>query len=211
MAKGILGKKLGMTQIFSEEGLLIPVTVIEAGPCTVVQKKTMEKDNYLAVQLGFGDRRERLFNKPEKGHFAKANVKPHRYLREITFSVNDDFAKLNVGDSVDVNIFAEGEKVDVSGISKGKGFQGSIKRHNQARGPMTHGSHYHRGVGALNAVDPARVFKGRKLPGRMGGERVTTQNLEIVKVDTDRNLLLVKGSVPGVKGSLVIVRNAVKA
>jgi len=211
MAKGILGKKLGMTQIFSAEGLLIPVTVIEAGPCTVVQKKTMDNDNYLAVQLGFGDRRERLFNKPEKGHFAKAGVKPRRYLREIRFSADDDFASLNVGDTVDVSIFTEGEKVDVTGTSKGKGFQGSIKRHNQGRGPMSHGSRYHRGVGSLNAVDPARVFKGRKLPGRMGGERVTTQNLEIVKVDQDRNLLLVKGSVPGVKGSLVIVRNAVKA
>jgi large subunit ribosomal protein L3 len=211
MAKGILGKKLGMTQIFSAEGLLIPVTVIEAGPCTVVQKKTTDNDNYLAVQLGFGDRRERLFNKPEKGHFAKANVKPRRYLREIRFTADDDFANLNVGDTVDVGIFTEGEKVDVTGTSKGKGFQGSIKRHNQGRGPMSHGSRYHRGVGSLNAVDPARVFKGRKLPGRMGGERVTTQNLEIVKVDQDRNLLLIKGSVPGVKGSLVIVRNAVKA
>lgn len=210
MAKGILGKKLGMTQIFSAEGLLIPVTVIEAGPCTVVQKKTMDNENYLAVQLGFGDRRERLFNKPEKGHFAKAGVKPRRYLREIRFTADDDFANLDVGDTVDVSIFTEGEKVDVTGTSKGKGFQGSIKRHNQGRGPMSHGSHYHRGVGSLNAVDPARVFKGRKLPGRMGGERVTTQNLEIVKVDQDRNLLLVRGSVPGVKGSLVVVRNAVK-
>lgn len=211
MAKGILGKKLGMTQIFSAEGLLIPVTVIEAGPCTVVQKKTMENDRYLAVQLGFGDRRERLFNKPQKGHFAKAKVKPRRYLREIRFGANDDFVNLNVGDSVNVDIFTEGEKVDVTATSKGKGFQGSIKRHNQSRGPMTHGSHYHRGVGSLNAVDPARVFKGRKLPGRMGGERVTTQNLEIVKVDQDRNLLLVKGAVPGVKGCFVIVKNAVKA
>ncbi|HHT90000.1 MAG: 50S ribosomal protein L3 [Bacillota bacterium] len=211
MAKGILGKKLGMTQIFSADGLLIPVTVIEAGPCTVVQKKTMEKDQYLAVQLGFGDRRERLFNKPERGHFDQAKVKPRRYLKEIRFNEGDDFADLSVGDSVDVSIFSEGEKVDVTATSKGKGFQGSIKRHNQSRGPKSHGSHYHRGVGSLNAVDPARVFKGRKLPGRMGGERVTTQNLEIVKVDQDRNLLLVKGSVPGVKGSLVIVRNAVKA
>lgn len=211
MAKGILGKKLGMTQIFSAEGLLIPVTVIEAGPCTVVQKKTMENDSYLAVQLGFGDRRERLFNKPERGHFAKAKVKPRRYLREIRFNANEDFSNLNVGDSVDVSIFTEGEKVDVTGTSKGKGFQGPIKRHNQGRGPMSHGSHYHRGVGSLGAVDAARVFKGRKLPGRMGGERVTTQNLEVVKVDTDRNLLLVRGSVPGVKGSFVIVKNAVKA
>ncbi|HHY09335.1 MAG TPA: 50S ribosomal protein L3 [Firmicutes bacterium] len=211
MAKGILGKKLGMTQIFNADGLLIPVTVIEAGPCTVVQKKTAETDNYHAVQLGFGSRRERLFNKPEKGHFAKAGVKPLRYLKEIRFTENDDFAELNVGDSVSVNIFTEGEKVDVTGISKGKGYQGNIKRHNQARGPMSHGSRFHRGVGALNAVGPARVFKGRNLPGRMGGERTTIQNLEVIKVDQDRNLLLVKGSIPGVKGSLVLVRQAVKA
>ncbi|MDI9439477.1 MAG: 50S ribosomal protein L3 [Limnochordia bacterium] len=211
MAKGILGKKLGMTQIFNAEGLLIPVTVIEAGPCTVVQKKTLEKDNYLAVQLGFGERRERLVNKPEAGHFAKAKVKPARFLREIRISADDDFAQLNVGDSVDVSIFSEGDKVDVTATSKGKGFQGSIKRHNQSRGRMSHGSKYHRRVGSLGSVGPARVFKGRPLPGRMGGERVTIQNLEIVKVDPDRNLLLVKGSVPGVKGSLVIIRNSVKA
>ena len=210
MAKGILGKKLGMTQIFNAEGLLIPVTVIEAGPCTVVQKKTLEKDNYLAVQLGFGEIRERLVNKPETGHFAKAKVKPKRFLREIRINPDDDFAQLNVGDTVDVSIFNEGEKVDVTATSKGKGFQGSIKRHNQSRGRMSHGSKYHRRVGSLGSIAPARVFKGRPLPGRMGGERVTIQNLEIVKVDPDRNLLLVKGSVPGVKGSLVIIRSAVK-
>lgn len=144
MAKGILGKKLGMTQIFNAEGLLIPVTVIEAGPCTVVQKKTLEKDQYLAVQLGFGERRERLVNKPEAGHFAKAKVKPKRYLREIRFNSDEDFAQLSVGDTVDVSIFQEGEKVDVTATSKGKGFQGSIKRHNQSRGRMSHGSKYHR-------------------------------------------------------------------
>lgn len=210
MAKGILGKKLGMTQIFNAEGFLIPVTVIEAGPCTVVQKKTEETDSYYAVQLGFGDKRERLFNKPQKGHFAKANVKPTRYLKEIRFEADEDFAKLNVGDEVRVDIFSEGEKVDVTGKSKGKGYQGNIKRYGHGRGPMSHGSKYHRGVGSLNSVDPARVFKGRKLPGRMGGEQQTIQNLEIVKVDVDRNLLLVKGAVPGVKGSLVVVRNAVK-
>ncbi len=210
MAKGILGKKLGMTQIFTEEGFLIPVTVIEAGPCTVVQKKTAETDNYNAVQLGFGDKRESLFNKPQKGHFAKANVKPKRYLKEIRFEPDEDFANLNVGDEVRVDIFTEGEFVDVTGRTKGKGFQGNIKRHGHGRGPMSHGSKYHRGVGALNSVDPARVFKGRKLPGRMGGQRRTVQNLEIVKVDVERNLLLVKGAVPGVKGSLVVVRNAVK-
>ena len=211
MAKGILGKKLGMTQIFNAEGLLIPVTVIEAGPCTVVQKKTLEKDSYLAVQLGFGERRERLVNKPEAGHFAKAKVKPTRVLREVRFNPDEEFAKLNVGDSVDVSIFHEGETVDVTATSRGKGFQGSIKRHNQGRGRMSHGSKYHRRVGSHGSIAPARVFKGRPMPGRMGGERVTIQNLEVVKVDTDRNLLLVKGSVPGVKGSLVIIRNSVKA
>jgi large subunit ribosomal protein L3 len=162
------------------------------------------------VQLGFGERRERLVNKPEAGHFAKAKVKPKRYLREIRFNSDEDFAQLSVGDTVDVSIFQEGEKVDVTATSKGKGFQGSIKRHNQSRGRMSHGSKYHRRVGSLGSIAPARVFKGRPLPGRMGGERVTIQNLEIVKVDPDRNLLLVKGSVPGVKGSLVIIRSAVK-
>ena len=210
MAKGILGKKLGMTQIFNADGFLIPVTVIEAGPCTVVQKKTEETDSYNAVQLGFGDKRERLFNQPQKGHFAKAGVKPKRYLKEIRFESDEDFAKLNVGDEVRVDIFSEGEKVDVTGKTKGKGFQGPIKRHGQGRVPMSHGSKYHRGVGSLGSIDPARVFKGRKLPGRMGGQRRTVQSLEVVKVDADRNLLLVKGAVPGVKGSLVIVRSAVK-
>ncbi len=210
MAKGILGKKLGMTQIFNEQGALVPVTVIEAGPCTVVQKKTVETDNYNAVQLGFGEKRERLFNKPQKGHFAKANVTPTRYLREFRVAENDDFADLNVGDVVKVDIFQEGEKVDVTGTSRGKGFQGVIKRHNFGRGPMSHGSRYHRRVGSLGAVDPARVFKGRKLPGRMGGKRTTIQGLEVVKVDLERNILLVKGSVPGAKGTLVIVKESKK-
>jgi len=210
MAKGILGKKLGMTQIFTADGSLIPVTVIEAGPCTVVQKKTEETDSYNAVQLGFGDKREKLFNKPLKGHFAKAGVKPKRYLKEIRFEPHEDFAKLNVGDEVRVDIFSEGEKVDVIGKSRGKGYQGSIKLYNQGRGPMAHGSKYHRRVGSLGSIAPNRVFKGRMLPGRMGGDRRTVQNLEVVKVDTERNLLLVKGSVPGAKGSLVIVRSSVK-
>lgn len=210
MAKGILGKKLGMTQIFDEQGTLIPVTVIEAGPCTVVQKKTAEKDGYEAVQLGFGEKRERLFNKPLKGHFDKAGVKPRRYLKEFRLDQADELSSLNVGDEVKVDIFTEGEKVDITGITKGKGYQGPIKRHGFAKGPMSHGSKYHRGIGSLNSVDPARVFKGRKMAGRMGGVKRTVQNLEIVKVDSERNLLLVRGAVPGVKGSLVTVRSTVK-
>ncbi len=206
---GILGKKIGMTQIFSEAGALIPVTVIEAGPCIVVQKKTVENEGYNSIQLGFGEKRERLFNKPLKGHFAKANVKPKRYLRE--FRVEDDkFAALNVGDEVKVDIFSEGQKVDVIGVTKGKGYQGPIRRHGFRRGPMSHGSRYHRGVGSLGSVDPARVFKGRKMAGRMGGNRRTIQALEVVKVDLERNLLLIKGAVPGAKGSLVTVHNTVK-
>ncbi len=210
MAKGILGKKLGMTQIFNEQGSLIPVTVIEAGPCTVVQRKTVDSDGYGAVQLGFGEKRERLFNKPLKGHFAKANVQPLRVLREIRVNDSEDFAGLNVGDQVKADVFAEGDKVDVTGVSKGKGYQGPIKRHGFHRGPMSHGSKYHRGPGSLGGVDAARVFKGRKLAGRMGGDRRTTQGLEVVKVDLERNLLLIKGAVPGVKGSMVMVRNTVK-
>lgn len=210
MVKGILGKKLGMTQIFSEEGTLIPVTVIEAGPCIVVQKKTIESDGYNSIQLGYGEKRENLFNKPLKGHYDKANVKPQRYLREFKVSEADDLASLNVGDEVKADIFAEGDKVDVTGTSKGKGYQGPIKRHGFSRGPMTHGSHYHRGVGSLGSVDASKVFKGRKMAGRMGGERRTIQALEIVKVDLERNLLLIKGAVPGVKGSMVTVRNTVK-
>lgn len=210
MAKGIIGKKLGMTQIFTENGALIPVTVIEAGPCTVVQKKTVETDGYNAVQLGFGEKREKLFNKPAKGHFAKANVKPTRYLREIRVEENDKLAALNVGDEVKADIFADGESVDVTGITKGKGYQGVIKRWGFSRGPMSHGSKYHRGIGSLGSVDAARVFKGRKMHGRMGGKRRTVQNLEIVKVDLERNLLLVRGAVPGLKGSMVMVRQTVK-
>jgi len=210
MAKGILGKKLGMTQIFNEQGALIPVTVIEAGPCTVVQKKTVENDGYEAVQLGFGEKRETLFNKPLKGHFTKANVKPLRYLKEFRLDKLDEMANYNVGDQVTVDIFKEGEIVDVTGITKGKGYQGVIKRHGFHRGPMAHGSKYHRGVGSLGSIAPARIFKGRQLPGRMGGVQRTVQNLEIVKVDPDRNILLVKGAVPGAKGSLVTVRSAVK-
>ena len=207
MAKGIIGKKLGMTQFFTENGALVPVTVVEAGPCVVVQKKTTETDGYNAVQLGFGEKRERLFNKPLKGHFDKANVKPLRYLKEVRVEENDKLGALNVGDEVKADIFADGEKVDVTGVSKGKGYQGPIKRWGFKRGPMSHGSHYHRGIGSLGS---ARVFKGRKMHGRTGGDRRTVQNLEVIKVDLERNLLLIRGAIPGLKGSMVMVRTSVK-
>lgn len=210
MAKGIIGKKLGMTQFFTENGALVPVTVVEAGPCVVVQKKTTETDGYNAVQLGFGEKRERLFNKPLKGHFDKANVKPLRYLKEVRVEENDKLGALNVGDEVKADIFADGEKVDVTGVSKGKGYQGPIKRWGFKRGPMSHGSHYHRGIGSLGSVDAARVFKGRKMHGRTGGDRRTVQNLEVIKVDLERNLLLIRGAIPGLKGSMVMVRTSVK-
>ncbi len=200
-----------MTQIFDAGGSLIPVTVIEAGPCTVVQKKTDDTDGYNALQLGFGEKRVKLVNKPEKGHFDKAGVSPKRHVRELRLRGDEELASLNVGDSVSVDVFAAGEIVDVTGISRGKGFQGSIKRHGFSRGPMTHGSHYHRSPGSLNSVDPARVFKGRRLPGRMGGKRRTVLSLEVIKVDSERNLLLIKGAVPGAKGSFVEVRESVRA
>lgn len=205
MVKGILGKKIGMTQVFAENGELIPVTVIEATPNVVLQKKTVETDGYNAIQLGFGEKREKLSNKPAKGHAAKAETTPKRFVREIRN------ADAEVGQEVTVSTFAEGEIVDVTGTSKGKGFQGAIKRHNQSRGPMAHGSRYHRRPGSMGAVAANRVFKGKKLAGRMGGEQVTVQNLTIVKVDVERNLLLVKGNVPGAKKSCVTVRSAVKA
>ncbi len=208
MTKGILGRKIGMTQIFAENGDLIPVTVVQATPNVVLQKKTVETDGYNAIQLGFEDKKESRANKPEKGHAAKANTAPKRFIREIR-GVNVD--EYEVGQEVKVDIFSEGELVDVTGISKGKGFQGVIKRHGQARGPMAHGSRYHRRPGSMGAIDPARVFKGKKLPGRMGGKKVTVQNLEIVKVDVERNLLLIKGNVPGAKKSLLKIKSAVKA
>lgn len=208
MTKGILGRKIGMTQIFAENGDLIPVTVVQATPNVVLQKKTVETDGYNAIQLGFEDKKESRANKPEKGHAAKANTAPKRFIREIR-GVNVD--EYEVGQEVKVDIFSEGEFVDVTGISKGKGFQGVIKRHGQARGPMAHGSRYHRRPGSMGAIDPARVFKGKKLPGRMGGKKVTVQNLEIVKVDVERNLLLIKGNVPGAKKSLLKIKSAVKA
>ena len=208
MTKGILGRKIGMTQVFAENGELIPVTVVEAGSNVVLQKKTIENDGYEAIQIGFSDKREKLANKPEKGHVAKANTAPKRFIREFR-GVNLD--EYEVGQEVQVSIFAEGDVVDVTGVSKGKGFQGSIKRHGQSRGPMSHGSRYHRRPGSMGPVAPNRVFKGKLLPGRMGGDQITVQNLTIVKVDVERNLLLIKGNVPGAKKSLLKVKSAVKA
>lgn len=207
MAKGILGRKIGMTQIFAEDGQLIPVTVVEAAPNVVLQKKTVETDGYEAVQVGFEDKREKLSNKPAQGHAAKAETAPKRFIREFR-NVNTE--EYEVGQEVKVDIFAEGDVVDVTGISKGKGFQGVIKRHGQARGPMTHGSHFHRSPGSMGAVDPARVFKQKLLPGRMGGDKVTVQNLSIVKVDADRNLLLIKGNVPGPKKAMLEIKTGIK-
>ncbi|AGN34562.1 50S ribosomal protein L3 [Bacillus paralicheniformis] len=208
MTKGILGRKIGMTQVFAENGDLIPVTVIEAAPNVVLQKKTSENDGYEAIQIGFDDKREKLANKPEKGHVAKAETAPKRFVKELR---GVDMDAYEVGQEVKVDIFSNGEVVDVTGTSKGKGFQGAIKRHGQSRGPMSHGSRYHRRPGSMGPVDPNRVFKGKLLPGRMGGEQITVQNLEIVKVDAERNLLLVKGNVPGAKKSLVAVKSAVKS
>lgn len=207
MAKGILGKKLGMTQVFGTDGEAIPVTVVEAGPCVVLQLKNNETDGYNAIQLGFDDQKEHRANKPAIGHVQKAETAPKRYIREIRGIKLDEY---EVGKEVKADIFAEGDKVDVVGTSKGKGFAGSIKRHNQARGPMSHGSRYHRGPGALGSVDQMRVFKGHNLPGRMGGERNTIQNLKVVQVDAERNLLLLKGSIPGAKNSFVTIKSAVK-
>lgn len=208
MTKGILGRKFGMTQVFAEIGDLIPVTVIEAAPNVVLQKKTAENDGYEAIQLGFDDKREKLSNKPEKGHVAKAETAPKRFVKELRGVEMDAY---EVGQEVKVEIFSAGEIVDVTGVSKGKGFQGAIKRHGQSRGPMSHGSRYHRRPGSMGPVDPNRVFKGKLLPGRMGGEQITVQNLEIVKVDAERNLLLIKGNVPGAKKSLITVKSAVKS
>ncbi|MFB4165932.1 50S ribosomal protein L3 [Alteribacillus sp. JSM 102045] len=208
MTKGILGRKIGMTQLFNDNGELLPVTVIEAEPNVVLQTKTAESDGYEAVQLGFIDKKENRANKPEKGHADKASSAPKRYVREIREVNSGDY---EVGQEVKVDTFTDGEIVDITGTSKGKGFQGAIKRHNQSRGPMTHGSRYHRRPGAMGPIDPNHVLKGKKLPGRMGGKTVTVQNLEIVKVDPERNLILVKGNVPGAKKSYVTVKSAVKA
>lgn len=208
MKKAILGKKVGMTQIFTDDGTALPVTVIEAGPCFVVQKKTVEKDGYGAIQVGFGEKREKLFNKPAKGHFNKAGVRPLRVLRELRLEDCDSY---QIGQELKADLFNTGEKVDVVGTSKGKGFAGGIKRHGFHRGPMAHGSKYHRRPGSLGAKGPARVYKGRKLPGHLGAARVTVQNLEVVRVDSDRNLLALKGAVPGPRGGLVMIKNSVKA
>lgn len=208
MKKAILGTKLGMTQIFADDGTVVPVTVVEAGPCTVVQKKTTDTDGYDAIKVGFGAAKEARMGKPIKGQFAKAGVEVKKHLRELKL---EDISGCEVGQEIKADIFNKGDIVDVYGISKGKGFAGAIKRHNQHRGPMSHGSGYHRGVGSMGAhSDPSRVFKGKNLPGHMGSERVTVQNLEVVRVDVERNVLLVKGAVPGSKGTLLVIRDAVK-
>lgn len=207
MKKAILAKKVGMTQIFNEAGELVPVTVLQAGPCVVTQVKTVENDGYDAVQVGFEDIREKLVNKPVKGMFDKAGVSYKRYVRE--FKLEGEYA---VKDEIKAEIFEAGDKVDATAIAKGKGFQGAIKRHGQPRGPMAHGSKYHRHAGSNGACSsPSKVFKGKRMPGHMGGKKVTTQNLEIVRVDAEKNLLLVKGAVPGPKKALVTIKESVKA
>ena len=210
MKKCMLGRKLGMTQIFNEDGVVIPVTVISAGPLTVIRKKTEEVDGYNAIQVGFEDIPERKVKKPLKGLFEKAKVSPKRHLKEFRL---DDISAYNPGDEIKVeDMFQSGDKVDITGISKGKGFAGTTKRYGTARGPMSHGSGYHRGIGSMGAVsDPSRIFKGKKMPGHMGAERVTVQNLSVVRVDAERGLLLVKGAVPGPKGGLLIIKDSVKA
>ena len=207
MKKAILAKKVGMTQIFNEAGELVPVTVLQAGPCVVTQVKTTENDGYEAVQVGFEDIREKLVNKPVKGMFDKVGVSYKRYVRE--FKLEGEYS---VKDEIKVDVFEAGDKIDATAIAKGKGFQGAIKRHGQSRGPMAHGSKYHRHAGSNGSCStPSRVFKGKKMPGHMGGKKVTTQNLEVVRVDAEKNLLLVKGAVPGPKKSLVTIKESVKA
>ena len=209
MKKGILATKVGMTQIFNESGILVPVTVLQAGPCVVTQVKTVENDGYAAVQVGFVDKKEKLVNKPLKGHFDKAGVSYKRYIRELKLENASDY---EVKSEIKADIFAEGDKIDATAISKGKGFQGAIKRHGQHRGPMTHGSKFHRHQGSNgSATTPGRVFKGKGMPGHMGSKRVTIQNLEIVRVDAANNLILVKGAVPGPKKCLVTLKESVKA
>ena len=225
MKKAILATKVGMTQIFNEDGTLTPVTVLQAGPCAVTQIKTVENDGYEAVQVGFVDKKDKIINKDkggkkeivhrhgvtkaEQGHFAKAGVTGKRYVREFKF---ENASEYELGQEIKADIFAAGDKIDATAISKGKGFQGAIKRHNQSRGPMAHGSKYHRHAGSNGACSsPSKVFKGKKMPGHMGGKKVTTQNLEIVRVDAEKNLLLVKGAVPGPKKALVTIKESVKA
>ena len=208
MKKAILATKVGMTQIFNENGALVPVTVLQAGPCVVTQVKTAENDGYKAVQVGFVDKREKLVSKPVKGHFDKAGVSYKRYVREFKFENAEEYS---VKDEIKADIFAAGDKIDATAISKGKGFQGAIKRYGQHRGPMAHGSKFHRHQGSNgSATTPGRVFKGKGMPGHMGSKKITVQNLEVVKVDTDNNLILVKGAVPGPKKSLVTIKETVK-
>ena len=208
MKKAILATKVGMTQVFTEDGALVPVTVLQAGPCVVTQVKTVENDGYAAVQVGFADKREKLVNKPLKGHFDKAGVSYKRYIREFRF---ENAADYKLADEIKADIFAAGDKVDATAISKGKGFQGAIKRHGQHRGPMAHGSKFHRHAGSNGAAsDPSKVFKGKKMPGQMGNKRITIQNLEVVRVDAENNILLVKGAVPGPKKCLVTIKETVK-
>ena len=208
MKKAILATKVGMTQIFNENGALVPVTVLQAGPCVVTQVKTEENDGYKAVQVGFVDKREKLVSKPVKGHFDKAGVSYKRYVREFRLENAEEYS---VKDEIKADIFAAGDKIDATAISKGKGFQGAIKRHGQHRGPMAHGSKFHRHQGSNgSATTPGRVFKGKGMPGQMGNKQITVQNLEVVKVDVDNNLILVKGAVPGPKKSLVTIKETVK-
>ena len=209
MNKALIGKKIGMKQIFDEKGRVIPVTAIEVGPCTVTQVKTVDQDGYTAVQLGFQDVKESKLTKPELGKFTKAKLQPKKYLREFRL---DSVEGIKVGDELKADVFQAGDKVDIQGTSKGKGFQGVIKRHGQSRGPMGHGSMYHRRPGSMGPTStPGRVFKGKNLPGHMGVETVTIQNLEVVKVDLDKNVILVKGSVPGAKKSILKIKSSVKA
>ena len=209
MKKALIGKKVGMTQIFDENGTVIPVTVIEAGPCVVAQVKTIENDGYEAVQLGFGEVKENKLNKPVKGHFAKSKLALKKHLREFRMDSVED---VKVGDEFKADVFVKGDKVDIQGTSKGKGFQGVIKRHGQHRGPMGHGSMYHRRPGSMGSTStPGRVFKGKKLPGHMGSQTITIQNLEVVRVDLDKNVILVKGSVPGAKGAILKLKTSVKS
>ena len=205
---GILGRKLGMTQIFTEDGIMVPVTVVEAGPMVITQLKTVENDGYQAVQVGYGEVKEKSLNKPQKGHFAKAGVGLKKFVREFR---SEDVANYTLAQELNVSMFEVGQKVDVTGTSKGKGFQGPIKRHNQSRGPMSHCSRYHRGPGSMGAAsDPSRVFKGKKLAGHMGAVRRTIQNLEVIRVDAEKNLILIKGAIPGPKKGLVVVKKAIK-
>lgn len=209
MKKAILATKIGMTQIFNENGVLTPVTVLQAGPCVVTQIKTVENDGYSAVQVGYVDKREKLVSKPIKGHFEKAGVSYKRFVREFKLENADQYS---VKDEIKADVFAAGDKIDATAISKGKGFQGAIKRHNQSRGPMAHGSKFHRHAGSNGAAsDPSKVFKGKKMPGQMGNKRITIQNLEIVRVDIESNLILVKGAIPGPRKSLVTIKETVKA